>query len=72
PEMDGYTLTAEIRKDPRLKNLYVMLHTSLSGVFNAAMVQKVGADRFLPKFNADDLAKTVIECLEHRPSAQAA
>lgn len=72
PEMDGYTLTTEIRKDPRLKDLYVMLHTSLSGVFNAAMVQKVGADRFLPKFNADDLAKTVIECLEQRAPAQAA
>src|SRR5690606_29156035 len=34
PEMDGYRLTAEIRDDPRMKNLYVVLHTSLSGSFN--------------------------------------
>ena len=40
PEMDGYTLTAEIRSDPRLENLYVMLHSSVSGVFNNAMVKK--------------------------------
>ncbi len=72
PEMDGYTLTTEIRKDPRLKDLYMMLHTSLSGVFNAAMVQKVGADRFLPKFTDDDLAKTIIEFLQQRPPASAA
>src|SRR5690606_1656490 len=32
PEMDGYTLTAEIRQDPRLQGLHVLLHTSLSGV----------------------------------------
>ena len=63
PEMDGYTLTAEIRNDPRLKNLHVMLHTSLSGVFNQAMVKKVGADDFLAKFKPDDLAQRVIDRL---------
>lgn len=60
PEMDGYTLTAEVRNDPRLKDMHVMLHTSLSGVFNQAMVRKVGADDFLAKFSPDDLAERVI------------
>lgn len=60
PEMDGYTLTAEVRNDPRLKDLHVMLHTSLSGVFNQAMVRKVGADDFLAKFSPDDLAERVL------------
>lgn len=64
PDMDGYTLTTEIRRDERLKDLYVMLHTSLSGVFNNAMVQKVGANRFIAKFSADDLANGVIERLQ--------
>lgn len=59
PEMDGYRLTAEIRKDPALKNLYVVLHTSLSGSFNNAMVEKVGCDDFLSKFQPDELAKVV-------------
>jgi len=64
PEMDGYTLVAEIRNDPRLKDLYVIMHSSLSGVFNNAMVEKVGADEFLPKFKADELAKAVLDKLQ--------
>ncbi|MEE1920361.1 chemotaxis protein CheV [Pseudomonas sp. 148P] len=61
PEMDGYTLTAEIRNDPRMQNLHIILHTSLSGVFNQAMVKKVGADDFLAKFRPDDLAQRVVD-----------
>ncbi|SDH96091.1 two-component system, chemotaxis family, response regulator CheV [Pseudomonas delhiensis] len=61
PEMDGYTLTAEIRHDPRLQDLHILLHTSLSGVFNQAMVRKVGANDFLAKFRPDDLAARVVE-----------
>ncbi|MNF50184.1 Chemotaxis protein CheV [compost metagenome] len=60
PEMDGYTLTAEIRGDARMQKLHILLHTSLSGVFNQAMVKKVGADDFLPKFRPDDLASRVV------------
>ena len=60
PEMDGYTLTAEIRSNPALQDMYIMLHTSLSGVFNQAMVEKVGADEFLAKFKPSELAGKVI------------
>jgi two-component system chemotaxis response regulator CheV len=59
PEMDGYRLTAEIRKDPLLKDLYIVLHTSLSGNFNKAMVDKVGCNDFLSKFQPDTLAEVV-------------
>ncbi|WP_421681767.1 chemotaxis protein CheV [Stutzerimonas urumqiensis] len=59
PEMDGYRLTTEIRHDPRLRDLYVVLHTSLSGSFNQAMVQKVGCDNFLSKFQPDKLVDVI-------------
>ncbi|MBU2882091.1 chemotaxis protein CheV [Psychrosphaera sp. B3R10] len=59
PEMDGYTLTAEVKSRPKLADLHVILHTSLSGVFNHAMVEKVGADDFIAKFNPDELAGAV-------------
>ena len=59
PEMDGYRLTTEIRSDPRLKDLYIVLHTSLSGSFNEAMVKKVGCDNFLSKFQPDKLVDMV-------------
>ena len=60
PEMDGYTFTTEVRKDPRMEDLHILLHTSLSGVFNNAMVEKVGANDFIAKFQPDVLAKTVL------------
>ncbi|OOZ41494.1 chemotaxis protein CheW [Solemya pervernicosa gill symbiont] len=61
PEMDGYTLTTSIRNDPRLTGLYVLLHSSLSGVFNNAMVEKVGANKFIAKFKPDELAGAVLD-----------
>lgn len=59
PEMDGYTLTAEIKAEPTLRNMHVILHSSLSGVFNEAMVKKVGADQFIAKFHPDELVSAV-------------
>lgn len=65
PVMDGYTLTAEIKQNDRMKNMPVILHTSLSGVFNNAMVEKVGAEDFIPKFHPDELATAVKKWLKH-------
>ena len=59
PRMDGYTLASKIKKEPCLKDVYLILHTSLSGVFNTSMVEKVGANEFLAKFAPDELARTV-------------
>ncbi len=57
PEMDGYKLTHEVRSDPRMKDLFITLNTSLSGSFNDAMVEKVGCDRFISKFQPDLLVQ---------------
>ena len=70
PNMDGYTLTTEIRKDPRLKDIFVILHTSLSGIFNQAMVEKVGANKFIAKFDADELAGAVLEVISKQDEAR--
>ena len=59
PAMDGYTLTTEIRRDPALQDMFVLLHTSLSGVFNQAMVERVGADDFVPKYSERELADRI-------------
>lgn len=71
PSLDGYTLTTEIRRDPRLSDLYVLLHTSLSGIFNQAMVERVGANCFVAKYSANELAERVVARL-HAISAMAA
>lgn len=65
PEMDGYTLTAEVKGNERLAKMPIILHTSLSGVFNNAMVAKVGAEDFIPKFHPDELATAVKKWLHH-------
>ena len=48
----------------RLKDIYIILHTSMSGVFNQDMVDKVGANRFIAKFDPDLLAEAVLEAFE--------
>jgi two-component system, chemotaxis family, chemotaxis protein CheV len=64
PKMDGYSLVTAIREDSKLADLYVILHSSLSGVFNENMVKKVGADHFLAKFVPDELAAQITERLK--------
>lgn len=59
PEMDGYRLTAEVRADERMSDLFIALNTSLSGSFNEAMVEKVGCNRFISKFQPDLLVDVV-------------
>lgn len=64
PKMDGYTLTTKIKANPDLAALYVVLHTSLSGIFNKSMVQKVGANAFLTKFSPNELKASIEERIE--------
>lgn len=63
PEMDGYTLTSNIRSDPALQSLRVLLHTSLSGVFNSSLLADVKADGFLSKFDSEQLGAMVVESI---------
>lgn len=61
PVVDGYQLTTWIRQQPQLKDLYVLLHSSISGVFNVDMVKRTGANKFIQKYHPDDLARAVQE-----------
>lgn len=66
PVMDGYQLTAKIRSDPRTKGLYILLHSSISGVFNLDMVRRTGANKFIQKYHPDDLARALLDHLAER------
>jgi two-component system chemotaxis response regulator CheV len=59
PEMDGFTLTRKIKQDPRFSKIPVVIHSSLSGKTNEDHVKGVGADAYVAKFVAEDLAETI-------------
>ncbi|MFL6708362.1 MAG: chemotaxis protein [Massilia sp.] len=65
PEMDGFTLTRSIKKNARFKDLPVLIHSSLSGTTNEEHVKSVGADAYVAKFNADELAAALRAVLKN-------
>jgi len=71
PRMDGYSLARSIRDHAAFSDVYVILHTSLSGVFNRSMVANVGANDFLPKWEPDTLATMVQKYLRQHREGQA-
>jgi two-component system, chemotaxis family, chemotaxis protein CheV len=65
PVMDGFTLTRNIKQDPRFKSIPVVIHSSLTGTANEAHVKSVGADAYVAKFVATELATTIRQVLRH-------
>jgi two-component system chemotaxis response regulator CheV len=63
PVMDGFTLTRNIKQDPRFKGMPVIIHSSLTGSTNEGHVKSVGADAYIAKFVAEELAATIREVL---------
>ena len=65
PEMDGFTLTRNIKQDGRFSSVPVIIHSSLTGATNESHVKSVGADAYIAKFVEEELAATIREVL-HR------
>ncbi len=63
PEMDGFTLTRQMKEDEGMKSVPVVIHSSLSGSANAAHASKVGADGYVAKFVPDELVSEVVKVL---------
>ncbi|MDN4628095.1 chemotaxis protein [Erwinia sp. DT-104] len=64
PEMDGFTLTRNIKSDLGLKNIPVVIHSSLSGSANEDHVRKVGANGYVAKFEINELSAVIHKVLE--------
>jgi two-component system, chemotaxis family, chemotaxis protein CheV len=63
PVMDGFTLTRNIKQDQRFKSIPVVIHSSLTGTANEGHVKTVGADAYVAKFVAKELASTIRQVL---------
>jgi two-component system chemotaxis response regulator CheV len=61
PEMDGFTLTRNIKDDPRFAGIPVMIHSSLSGTATENHAKSAGADAYVGKFVAEELGSKILE-----------
>lgn len=59
PEMDGFTLTRNIKGQPRFDGIPVVIHSSLTGATNENLVKSVGADAYVAKFQPREFAATI-------------
>ena len=61
PEMDGFTLTRNIKDDPRFDGIPVMIHSSLSGTATENHARSSGADAYVAKFVAEELGSNILK-----------
>jgi two-component system chemotaxis response regulator CheV len=64
PEMDGFTLTRRIKATAGMAAIPVIIHSSLSGSANEEHVRKVGANAYVSKFVASELATVMRDALQ--------
>ena len=70
PRLDGYQTCALIKKNPRLREIPVIMLSSKDGLFDRARGRLVGSDEYLTKpFSKDGLLEAV---RRHRPNQPAA
>jgi twitching motility two-component system response regulator PilG len=70
PRLDGYQTCALIKKNPRLREIPVIMLSSKDGLFDRARGRLVGSDEYLTKpFSKDGLLEAV---RRHRPQLPAA
>lgn len=65
PHLDGYSLVKKCREHPELKELYIVLNTSISGEFNRQKAETVGANKFLAKISGEELGSIIIERIKN-------
>lgn len=57
PEMDGFTLIRLMREDRRFENVKIFVHSSMSNGSNLEKARSMGANGFLAKFSAPEVAE---------------
>jgi CheY-like chemotaxis protein len=73
PRMDGFQLIRELREDPQLSDIPIVIYTATyTDAKDEALVYRLGADRFLIKpADSEDLLRVVEEAIRVRVSGAA-
>lgn len=66
PEMDGFTLTRQLKADVQYVGVPVVVHSSLTGSASELQAQSAGADAYIAKFHIDELADKLRQVLARR------
>lgn len=66
PEMDGFTLTRNIKDDTRFEGIPVIIYSSLTGTASEGHASAVGADAYVAKFEPKELAQAIRTTLYNR------
>ncbi|MBF0262766.1 MAG: chemotaxis protein CheV, partial [Magnetococcales bacterium] len=53
-----------VRQIPKLANIYLALHSSLSNRSNQEKATQMGANAFIPKFQPNKIAAAILEQVE--------
>lgn len=64
PVMDGFTFTRKVKANPKLANIFLSVHSSLSNKSNEEKAASAGANDFIPKFTPDNMANLIIRQIE--------
>ncbi|MBI3592852.1 MAG: response regulator [Nitrospirae bacterium] len=64
PEMDGLTFTKNVKANPKLQSVPIIINTSLSGEENKEKAKGVGAEGYLVKFDVTKLLHEVSRFLK--------
>ncbi len=64
PQMDGFTFARKVKSHPKLSQIHLVLHSSMSNKANRAKAEAVGADGFVPKFQPDEIARIILDRLK--------
>ncbi len=67
PRMDGYELTTNVRSDPTLKHIPIIMITSRAGAKHKDRAMQLGVDIYMSKpYQEDDLLRNIEEMLARR------
>jgi chemosensory pili system protein ChpA (sensor histidine kinase/response regulator) len=68
PRMDGYELATQMKADPRLRNVPIVMITSRTGEKHRQRAFEIGVERYLGKpYQENELVRNVYELLKLQP-----
>jgi CheY-like chemotaxis protein len=67
PKMHGYTLIQEIRNDPNLSHIKILVTSAKTYASDVERTRRLGADRYLSKpYDLQEFWNTIAELLEEK------